>query len=549
MAKSIKRNRNNRKKSRRVNKNRRSRITIKKIKGGTDNEITVVSYNILDVDLESNFVPRTMDGINQKKLKAIPLINSINELDNLSSIFDKLLLHTSKNTPNKDFVNGLIAKSNSFTLYDLAANLYSSGFHSGNKIKHANGSEPLNKVETRRLWGDKIGSGFASINGEQTTVNLRKMLTVDFINTLYLTPPTTLPVNDDLLNEIWNSILSVNDEQRKWTIRGPKIVTKIQSKTPDIICLQEYGNCKNKQMTDNSVIELVQGKIEENIPNKREYLDELENKQAHEEIRKDTLPYQLIYLGLDKEQVAKSPSYEYNFFGYNPDTTNGDDGIAIFYKKDKFTLKEHISINMDAANVTENEQTKNPYKSLRRAGVLVLEHNVTKLNFVICTAHLQSDSNERVNPNDNNKKNRVKTLELKLISEQILATYEKYNNPENNTSNKPPNVIFCGDFNLNMLKPKTEEMSKLHINAANTTTEILNEDKFTIQTNTLDLKRVKPDPDLEFTTYSSREEYIDFFYSNMDGSIDRIDAYQTRKEMPNTEEPSDHIMLTAKLQT
>ena len=572
MAKSIKRNRNTRKKSRRINNKRRirSRSSLKKIKGGDDNKITVVSYNILDVDLESNFVPRTMDGKNQKKLKEIPLISVTNdadihaELGKLSEVFDKLFLHTKEGQTNKEFVADFIinVKSNKkeYTLYDLAGNLYSTGFHSGGKIKKDANGEPLNKIQTRQFWGESSAADFVTTD-DKKTVNLRKMLTEGFIKSLY-TPPES-SVNDASLNEIWKSILDVNDAERKWTKRGPRIVQNIQSKTPDIICLQEYGNCKNKNMTDigddsvqlnaeydeqikaldaqikaldeQSNDELKQQKDELN-EQKRQRLDALENEQVKTDLRKDTLPYKLINLN-------NTPTYEYKFFGYNPDTTNGDDGVAIFYKTGNFVFKKSISINMDAENVTENAQPdKKPYTTLRRAGLLVLEHNPSKQIFIICTAHLQSDSNERANANDDGKKNRVKTLELKSISEQILKTYNKYT--------KPPNVIFCGDFNLNMLikppnKDGVQEPSKLHIKTATGKTEILNENKFNIST-PLILTRVKPEPDLDFTTYSSREEYIDFFYSNMTGSFDTKDVYQIKEEMPNKTEPSDHIMITAK---
>lgn len=532
MAKSIKRNRNTRKKSRRINNKRRirSRSSLKKIKGGDYNKITVVSYNILDVDLESNFVPRTMDGKNQKKLKDIPLISVKKgadidvELDKLSEVFDKLFLHTTKEQTNKKFVADFIknAKPNKndkkeYTLYDLAGNLYSTGFHSGGKIKKDANSGPLNKIQTRQVWGESSAADFVATDDKQT-VNLRKMLTEEFIKSLYKSQnsPVNAPklqANEASLTEIWTNILGVNDAERKWTKRGPRIVQNIQSKTPDIICLQEYGNCKNKNMTDigDSVQlnaesdeqikaldeqikelykqikeldaqiktldeqlndELKQQKDELN-EQKRQRLDALENEQAKTDLRKDTLPYKLINLN-------NPPTYEYKFFGYNPDTTNGDDGVAIFYKTDKFIFKEYLSINMDAENVTENAQPdKKPYTTLRRSGLLVLEHNPSKQIFIICTAHLQSDSNERAN--DGGKKNRVKTLELKSISEQILETYNKYTN---NTSTKPPNVIFCGDFNLNMLKPPNkegvQEPSKLHIKTATGETEILNENKFTI---------------------------------------------------------------------
>jgi hypothetical protein len=60
------------------------------------------------------------------------------------------------------------------------------------------------------------------------------------------------------------------------------------------------------------------------------------------------------------------------------------------------------------------------------------------------------------------------------------------------------------------------------------------------------LSRVEGTPEFKFTTYSSRDEYIDYFYSNRKGIINTTGVYQDEKEMPNETEPSDHIMLTCK---
>ena len=173
-----KRNKNNRKKSRRLNKNRRNRIRLNTlyavnctssmrngVKGGDNsNTIKVVSYNILDVDLESNFVPRTMDSKNKTALE-----NIIIKIDK-----NKILGLNLNINFNKDELN----------LYELAGKLYAGGFHSGGLIKNNELNKPLNKVETRQLWGSNEELEFVLPLTNKTNVNLRKMLTVDFINSI-----------------------------------------------------------------------------------------------------------------------------------------------------------------------------------------------------------------------------------------------------------------------------------------------------------------------------------------------------------------------------
>jgi endonuclease/exonuclease/phosphatase family metal-dependent hydrolase len=502
MARLTKRNKNIKKKSRRIHKNKRvtNKFNLKKYRGGNPDPIIVVSYNILDVDLESNFVPRTMDSESQIQLKNINI--------NGSQINNNLLITDKTKITN---------------LYDLAGQLYSAGFHSGGLKLNSSGSK-LSKVETRKLWGSSEPTEFVSKNGK-ITVNLKKLLTAEFINLLYTNQ--TKPIEN--LQDIFEKITKMNDS-RKWSTRSKKILEKIQNSNADIICLQEYGNCKNKSMVDDSSIDLppdIKTKIAgfKNNPNKRQFLDEIEIQNANAETRNNTLPYELIKLG-----------YVYNFFGYNPDTSNGDDGVAIFYKQTKFNFIERVSIGMDAKIQEEykndNENGKK-YTSIRRSGLLVLKQKDSTKYSIICTAHLQSDSNERLT-------NRVKTLELEAISNQLNESYNQYKN-ENKDEN--PTVIFCGDFNL-----KLDYLENGGLSLLNNKEFIVKYDSDSDKSNTeIRLLRVVPEPvDLEFTTYSSRNEYIDYFYSNITGSMDANSFYQKTGEMPNNEEPSDHIMLTAK---
>jgi exonuclease III len=533
MARFTKRNKHIQKKNRKSNKNRRNcevlrtrrgrstrilqrepggfssgeYIQSKKQRGGDKNQITVVSYNILDVELESNFVPRTIDNESKKMLQNILLDNS--------KIPDNLLVSD---------------KSKIHTLYDLAGNLYSSAFHAGGIFE---GGIELKKSDARKAWGNEIAREFSK--GDKITYNLRKMLTYDFIKEIR---NESISFTEDDSNYIFDHILKVNNEQRKWSIRSKKIVERLKNSKADIICLQEYGNCKNKSMVDDTIIgeDASEGdNLKYSDLNKRLSLDTTEQQNA--KTRKNTLPYELIKLG-----------YEYRFFGYNADTRNGDDGVAIFYKKDKFSFKDHVSIGMDSEVVTKYEKTKKPYKSLRRAGLLVLEQPSAKNHIIICTAHLQSDSNEQEN-NPSDKKYPVKSLELKAISTQLKESYnvDGYNNPA---------IIFCGDFNLKKDVLESSSISGLGaktfelVSEPNTDTEKEKNktpaDSLSEAKELFALSRVEGTPEFKFTTYSSRSEYIDYFYSNRKGIIDTTEVYQDEKEMPNETEPSDHIMLTCK---
>jgi exonuclease III len=483
-----------RRKSRRVVG--RKRIGMKRMRGGGDNEFTLVTYNILDAELESNFVPRTMKESNADQLKGIQLNNA--SLKNLYG-------YDSNNKP----IDNLFA---------LAGQMYTA-FHSGGNFIDEETKENITKTKSRKLWGSDKPTSENSKDGKVIR-NLRGLLDKEFLEGLKL-KNFTIPEKTKL-DEIFYEIQTENNEVRDWkTNRGNKILDKITGQkpeqNPDIICLQEYGNSKRLHIDiDNTDPQPpVTTKTREELDN-----DESNNPEA------GSLASKLIEKG-----------YTYRFFGYNPDTKNGDDGVAIFFKTDVFNLEEKgiKSIEMDADVVTKvdelikkhQDKKINKYTALRRCGMVTLTHIKTNQTVTVCTAHLQSISNEKYDT-ITGKTNFVKELELTKIAEK----FKEING----------NIIFCGDFNLELVKdgtPVTIRDGNIELNAK----------EFTYDTpNTKSIARITPPSDGEFKYTSNagtRTEYLDYVFSNLDGKIITPPPPTEGETMPNATEPSDHIMITA----
>ncbi len=469
-----------RRKSRRVVG--RKRIGMKRMRGGGDNDFTLVTYNILDVELESNFVPRTMKKSNADQLKEIKLNNA--SLKNLYGYKDSI----------KD-------------LFALAEGMYTA-FHSGGKFIDKETKENITKTKSRILWGSATSFDTSENSKDGKVIhNLRGLLDAKFLEGLVVNIP-----EQSKLDEIFKNIEEENNDVRDWKInRGNKILEKITEQPPDIICLQEYGNSKRLHIGG------TESTTPANPPNNQvKTREELDNDESNNP-EAGSLASKLI-----------DNRYTYRFFGYNPDTKNGDDGVAIFFKTGVFESPKFESIDMDAdvptkvSELIEKDSKIKKYTALRRCGMVTLKHTPSGQTVTVCTAHLQSSSNE-----PKNGEYFVKELELTKIAEK----FKEING----------NIIFCGDFNLELVKDKDE--TPVTISDGNIQ---LDKDKFTYDTNN-SIARITPsDSDFKYTSNAgTRTEYLDYVFSNLDGKIITPPPPTEGKTMPNESEPSDHIMITA----
>jgi endonuclease/exonuclease/phosphatase family metal-dependent hydrolase len=404
------------------------------------NQLKILSYNILDVELESNFVPRNMH----------------------QSCKDAILKSPTKNgTP--------VNWDNDFAKKYLP-------FHKG--------FGGMSKSQTRKLWGGE------EANGDNVNPNLRQIL-----NNLF---------DEYTATELYNTIKAINFS---WVEnRLDRVFNNIMENKPDIVCLQEYGNCKDLSSMEK----------EETIPIKEEgeFSDEINKKkdsavenEDEKKIQVGSLADKLIGLG-----------YIYTLYSYNPDKSNGDDGIAIFYKasvlKGSEFFDNKIYIDMDK----DLKQKYKEYTTQRGCGLLELTHRTTSKKCIICTTHIQTSSNEKVKGNPY----AIREGELTYIKEYINKRYTNTNDL----------VIFCGDLNLDL----------------NNATDNMVVTKF--ESGCI-LKRIKyretDDIGLVTSYPTGRQEYIDYFFTNCGGVLSG--DFKEKKDLngetiPNgTDQPSDHIPI------
>ena len=338
----------------------------------------------------------------------------------------------------------------------------------------------INKSDTRKLWGQEE----PYTNGENK--NLIQTLIDLFGNE---TTDENLPGK---ATELYTTIKRGNFS---WVEkRLERVYQKIIENDPDIICLQEYGNCKN--LTN----------INQNInQNGGTTFASSENYKNHFP-PPGSLASKLMALG-----------YFYKLFSYNPDDSNGDDGVAIFFKNTTFTNADNIYLDMDK----DNQANYTYYTTQRGCGLLELPIIDTQQKVIICTTHIQTPSNEK----DKDPKNyEIRRGELTYIKKYIN---DKYKNPNDK-------VIFCGDFNLDLNKPADKAV-----------VDDFEKDNI--------LRRIKYNGDNDdiglVTSYpSGRKEYIDYFFTNCGGKVSG--DYKSKNELtdnitiPNGDtQPSDHIPI------
>jgi exonuclease III len=413
------------------------------------NELKVVSYNILDVELESNFVPRNMNQIC---------------IDAIAKKFGQ--------TPKK-------LKAN-------LSELYIPFFRGFEDI----GGNTISKSESRKLWGQlEAYSNTIKNNGKDIIVKNLMQILIDTVGN---------EANDgsSTATELYNIIAEYNFPWLEGRLQ--RVYDKIIKDDPDIICVQEYGNCKNLSEQQSG------GSDVNNSFNSNTNISTDKNQQ----FPTGSLP-----------DMITSKNYNYQLFSYNPEKGNGDDGVAIFYKGNKFDLQQKVYVNMDETNQVIY---KEKYKTQRGCGLLKLKIRENGQDVIICTTHIQTTSNEKVDGD----KYAIRKGELNFIKEFIKD--QKFNEQY---GSKNDMVIFCGDLNLDLNN--------------NGDKAVIDEFEQGFLTR---IKKNSSDDDLGLVTSypSGRKEYIDYFFTNCGGVV--TGDYKLKSELTETipnkdSEPSDHIPI------
>jgi endonuclease/exonuclease/phosphatase family metal-dependent hydrolase len=393
--------------------------------------LKIQSYNILDVELESNFVPRNMHSSCKEAIfAAAGIIDTKQKEDYWNTKFAKPYLP----------------------------------FHKGYGNK--------NKSETRQLWGNPVAN--TDTVGDQTYKNLMQILNEEF---------------SDKAIQLYNMINAIN---YTWTEnRLIRVYDKIIEAGADVVCLQEYGNGKDLQQVGGTTFTTT-GNTDADT-------------DAEARVRYNSFAQKLMYAG-----------YDYKLYSYNPDKGNGDDGLAIFYKREVFDEKvEKKYVDMDA----ENQTKYTDYTTQRGCALLELTLKSGGQKVFIYTTHIQTSSNEK-NKTD---KYAIRRGELDYIKEHMNAANYR----------EEDIVVFCGDFNLDLNTPADKAVI----------------DGFEL--NNI-LKRIKLRPNEDdfglVTSYpTGRKEYIDYFFSNRQGTLSgnyKLLSDLNGETIPNnTDEPSDHISI------
>jgi endonuclease/exonuclease/phosphatase family metal-dependent hydrolase len=451
-------------------------------------EIKVLSYNILDVELESNFVPRNMHKTSQEL---------VNNVDNLID-------------QNVDF--GLDNKGNQIlNLYNYLLTKYLP-YHSGNGFYESNGTTAIGKTEVRKMWAVKDDISDPHPNLMHI---LNEFIKPDKVETVY--------EEIKKINYSWIS----DDVQKK--NRLDRVYEKIIKYEADIVCLQEYGNCKKYPESIVENVTIGGGTVPSTFASKQNVdLDAAEESSANEKTKTNSN-------NPEKQSLAEkliNAGYVYKLFSYNPTKKDGDDGVAIFFKEEKFELLNKIYVDMDSI-IKQNTDSK-LYSTQRGCGLLELEFKSDHTKKVaICTTHIQTKTNEK----DTNKPYAIRSGELQFIKDHIN---EKYNSQRHL-------VIFCGDLNLNLNEDKDKRVIDEFVKD-----NILKRIKTEKINDTICVH--EPNSQLVTSYPSGRQEYIDYFFTNntnseLSGDYITLDNLND-ETIPNSgtsesipDQPSDHIPI------
>jgi endonuclease/exonuclease/phosphatase family metal-dependent hydrolase len=400
-------------------------------------ELKILCYNMLDVELESNFVPRSMNQICK------------------TAILNTMKKDGTRVDWKNDFADKYVP------------------FHKG--------FDGIYKTDTRKLWGS-----------EEANRNDKNPNIMQILNNLF---------GESTALELYNKMKEYN---YPWVEnRLERVFNEIIKDDPHIVCLQEYGNCKFLPSMEKRESVKIIGEFSDDINKNMD--SSMEN-----EIQPGSLADKLIEKG-----------YVYKLYSYNPNKQQGDDGVAIFYKGavlKPFEYDNKIYIDMDKGL----KQQYKEYTTQRGCGLLELIHRATSKKIIICTTHIQSVTNEKVQ----NAPYAIRGGQLEYIKYYINKNYTNANDL----------VIFCGDFNLNLNEPADFEIV----------------DKFENGENPNILKRIKYNKESDdfglVTSYpSGRKEYIDYFFTNCGGVLSapfkKLNELNGETIPNSTDQPSDHIPI------
>lgn len=485
-------------------------------------DFSVLTYNILDYNLASNTILRTMNIDHKEMLVGLVTEPKIKEMEKSYSLY---FHRDTSGKSDKNFKRKLwgakidnredLEKLKETFKLDLSHITYEN-----NSINIRNTDGTISIVENLRMLMIKY-----AIEKKRKELLQTELLQTELSQ-------TELSKVKSSATELHEEILAFDETVMNWSVRGPKIAETIKNKNADIVMLQEYGSCHEKIYSDSKRMTL------------REDLH--------------CFGYNCIFFLNPKYKVGTKDG-------------DGRDGSAIYYKRTKFIIapalgtkpqiEEELIVYVNSVNekydyvrafdidaevpttkhtqqnIVQNEHFVIEPGNKRSVGFVKLKMIENDKKVLAMTVHLMTDTSDKLGL--------VKIEELKLIKNKLAElTMVNILDPTSE------GIVFGGDFNTKYKyedKPRYSDRDifqsafgcsfdgLMNINNQKGERVIILED--IIKDNTKEIVS---------SVNGTRKEWIDYIYfSNNTLSKTQLDFEELNNNIiiPDNDHPSDHIPI------
>jgi len=435
--------------------------------------------------------------------------------------------------------------------------IYSKNFHGDTD------RDKKDKNFKRKLWGAKIDhdadldefkSKFGNLDHIQYD-NEKKQLRIsdNLVKNLRMLMQD-FAKNKQTVETLHEEILGFNTEVMDWNVRGPNIAQTIIDKNADIVMLQEYGTCHEKEYSNTNKLTLRLDLYNRGY-NCIFFLNP--KYKVTDRTTEDGKEGNAIYYKRDKFRIALNPDkpsdeqtpeeliievgtaypkYDY-VRAFDIDETVPKD---IIYVKDRnnedYTISDSSSGEEKIVKVQFN--TQHMVGNKRSVGFVKLQEISTGKKVLVGTTHLMTDSYDKFGS--------IKVEELKLIKNKLLElTIAKILNPQTE------GIILGGDFNTKYTDPKKNRaysdrdiFQSAYGCKFDGTMKIIDDNDNTIIT-LEDIIKDSP-TNIVSSVNGTRKEWIDYIYfsnNTLDKNEIDYEILNLDSVIPDKKHPSDHIPI------
>lgn len=256
--------------------------------------------------------------------------------------------------------------------------------------------------------------------------------------------------------------------------------------------------------------------------------------QIFEELNPDLICLEEVDVLENFEAILSKKNYDYEYFRKK----EGIQGIAFFYKKDKFNIldREIVTLPKDDINLTPENLSNQIFV------YFVVQDISTLTTFIVIITHLKA---------------KKQFYEMRRVQTKFLQCYIK-NMLLNIHNNK--GIIICGDFNA---EPDEKSIQQILIND-NSDNKFLTENNFPLFQSAFNFSNPNKEDYIECTTFKIREveiyrviDYV-FYDENFNNNFKIVEKNKLPKKtddlikeiigkgLPCEKFPSDHFYLFIK---